>query len=156
MRNVVLGWYLAMSYFDSGHCLIFILCNVLSLYWAMSYFDTVKVSFFKRHRSIDLVASENDVSVSLFLCQWCSENELWLVDAVHEGYLAGLLLVRISLVTQPPLRPGWHRYKCTNTAKVVYTLYSCNQQFVCVMDAIFWHLEKEDLKSNFSISDSHM
>jgi hypothetical protein len=49
-----------------------------------------------------------------------------LVDAVHEGYLAGLSLVRISLVTQPPLRPGWRRYKCTNTEKVVYRMNGYN------------------------------
>jgi hypothetical protein len=107
------------------------------------YFFTLHSSLFKRHRFLDLAASENDVSLSL--------SGMWLV---HEGYLAGLSLVRISLVTKPSFRPVWRRYKCK--AKVVYILYSCNQQFVCRIDAIFRHLDQEDLKLNCSVSDSHM
>ena len=68
------------------------------------------------------------VSNNLFLkllssCQKsvCTFQTLWWVDAVHEGYIHYLSLVRIPLISKPILRPGWHQVSSTCLQCVVYS-----------------------------------
>ena len=116
-------------------------------WWLITWFIWIQ-NFSNNWRiSVLLIFSHSRaMSVSRLVCLWWSVclrqfPAIWLVDKVHAGYLTGLSLVRISLLSKPLPRPGWRQD--TSVQRLMSRgwnkqKYNCSKQNVCTTNSMFW------------------